>query len=337
LYYAGSKLEIKKFAFRRTMDLTVAHANYNYDYDLGQAVPSVPCAPPLGNYYNGTDDNPLILKVEIDDYKKVGYATSSIYFELSMDSDFAPDANVDPDQDAQSIAFGQYVAWGGSAAAKYYDGDKWCDTKYEPYDDPSLWPDKRFNIYTITIKSTTFDIELEAKKGLGVQKQEGLPRGYLGGFNQISIVAREAGGKPMYLDWVYLDGGIIEREPLPVDVDIMPADEINEFTVTKKGGGKLPIAIFGSEELPATDIDTTSVLVAGVSPVKASADTDVDGDGLMDLVVQVAKRDLIDALSLDAEPEDAVIDVEVTAARLGDGWPIEGMDSILIHQPPGQQ
>jgi len=95
------------------------------------------------------------------------------------------------------------------------------------------------------------------------------------------------------------------------------------------GGGRLPIEVYGSELVDAADIDLTSVLVAGVSPVKAQNDIDYDGDGLVDLKVHINRRDRIDPLSLDAEPEDAVVDVELTATRLSDGWAIEATDVVI--------
>lgn len=329
--WVSGYLNIKKDndTFFRTLDLTLVHEDYNYEDGVG-AVPSIPCAPPLGNYYNGTDDNPLILCWEIDD-PSTGFADSGIQCELSMDGDHPPAAPYEGPPIYKSMAYGHYVNWGGSAAAKYFDGNKWVDTKYE---ETSLWPSKRFNIWRMTIKSTTFDLYLDAKKGYRDQEITDIPRGYLGGFNQVSIVMRANESKPMKLQYVYVSGGVLVREPIVLDMDIMPQDDPNLFTVIKKTNSKarLPIEIYGSEECAGDEIDLDSVKVAGVvTPVKMQNDTDLNGDGIIDLKVHLNRRALIDAMSLDAAAADDVVEVELTANRLSDDWPLVGTDSIVIN------
>ncbi len=83
---------------------------------------------------------------------------------------------------------------------------------------------------------------------------------------------------------------LIEYECLPVEIDIKPGSEHNP--VNPKSQGVLPVAVFSSESFDATDIDASTVLLAG-APVEQSPDDgrylvheqDVDGDGLTDLML----------------------------------------------------
>jgi len=122
-----------------------------------------------------------------------------------------------------------------------------------------------------------------------------------------------------------------EPVTLSLSLDILPGDDPNPFVPNKKGKGKIPMAILGSEEIAAEDINLESILIAGVlGPVKTSIDKDVDGDGLVDLVIHFSRRDLIDTLSLDTYEVGAVVEITVEAVRVGDGCPIEATDSIVI-------
>jgi len=124
---------------------------------------------------------------------------------------------------------------------------------------------------------------------------------------------------------------IIIPEPITLSLDILPGDGRNPFVPNKKGMGKIPMAILGSEEVAAEDMNPESIKIAGsLGPVKISTDKDVDGDGLIDLMIYFSRRSLIDALSLDAYDVGDVVDVTIKAARIEDDWPIEATDSIVI-------
>jgi len=120
-------------------------------------------------------------------------------------------------------------------------------------------------------------------------------------------------------------------ETITVQLDIKPDDYPNPLNINTKGNGRLPMAIFGTEEVPAEDIVPVSIMIAGiVSPLKISTDKDVNGDGLIDLMMHFSRRGLIDALSLDTYAVGDTVDITVKATRAGDGCPIEATDSILI-------
>jgi len=197
-------LEAKKYGFRRTMDLTVSRPTYNYDYDAGAPAPSVAC----GGGFNGTDADPLVVQMVVDDYTTTGYQKANLFVEMSNDSDFAPtqgDATLH-----SSVAFGWYTALNSnnSSAAKYFDGLNWVDTKTSA---PSMWPGKRGNTYTMTIKTNTIDLELNSKTG---DYTRTITRQYLGAFNQINLTQFVAGEKPMDINQVKITGGTIVPEPV---------------------------------------------------------------------------------------------------------------------------
>ena len=131
---------------------------------------------------------------------------------------------------------------------------------------------------------------------------------------------------------------IVVPGPTTLSLDILPSDDPNLFVPNTQGkgkkGSKIPMAIFATEDVAAEDIDPVSILIAGViGPLKTSTDKDVDGDGLVDLVMHFSRRELIDVLDiLFGEPVEVgdVVDVTVTAALEGDGCLIEATDSIVI-------
>jgi len=122
---------------------------------------------------------------------------------------------------------------------------------------------------------------------------------------------------------------------ISLPLDILPSDDPNYFTVQKKADSKsrLPMEVYGSEELDAADIDFASIRVAGiVIPVKISNDGDENMDGYADLVIHVNRRDLINALDLSNEIGN-VVDVVVTGAAVGGSPIFEATDTILPQAP----
>ncbi|MHC4442859.1 MAG: hypothetical protein ACYTBZ_11030 [Planctomycetota bacterium] len=116
------------------------------------------------------------------------------------------------------------------------------------------------------------------------------------------------------------------RPPLFGDLDILPNDDPNLFTVNKQSKGRIPMELYGTEDLDVADIDLESINIAGVvEPLQAKV---VDNGST--LLLNFSRRDLIDALGLDALADGTVLDVTVRAARVGDGYPIEASDSIEI-------
>ena len=113
---------------------------------------------------------------------------------------------------------------------------------------------------------------------------------------------------------------------IDVDIDIKPGSDPNCFS--NDGKGVIPVAILGSADFDATTVDPATVelgglgvKVAGKSGKLLAHTEDVNGDGLLDLVVQI--RDVDGAFLLG--------DTSATlTGNLFDGTHIHADDSICI-------
>lgn len=136
---------------------------------------------------------------------------------------------------------------------------------------------------------------------------------------------------------------ILPKPALQVAVDIKPTSCPNPMNI--KSSGVLPVAILGTEDVNVTDIDPTSIELAGVSVVRHSyediatpaADSNdcnctTDGpDGLLDLTLKFKTQDIVEEL---VRAEGELVDgemfmLEVTGVLFGER-PIEGVDCVLI-------
>lgn len=142
------------------------------------------------------------------------------------------------------------------------------------------------------------------------------------GFASLNLRRIDSMGEPAY---VFV--AITYKIATKVDVDIKPGDDSNH--VNLKSGGKTPIAILSTAAFDASAIDPLTVTVAG-APVSlrgngstASSLEDVNGDGLLDLVVHVSTQ----ALQL-TNPTLVLLE-----ANTFDGQPLWGSDTIVLQSP----
>jgi hypothetical protein len=118
---------------------------------------------------------------------------------------------------------------------------------------------------------------------------------------------------------------ITKGEPVEVTIDIKPGSDPNP--INPGSNGLVPVAIFSSPEFDATQVDPTSVSLAGASVAvrgkgKSMAhEEDVNGDGLVDLVVQVETQGFDDL--------GAGGTVELTGTTFS-GEDIVGYDDVII-------
>jgi hypothetical protein len=129
-----------------------------------------------------------------------------------------------------------------------------------------------------------------------------------------------------------------------VPVDIKPMSCPNPLNVKNKG--VLPVAILGTADFDATQVDITTVALAGVpaipdkyemedvaTPFNGVADddcldcTELGGDGMLDLVLYFYSQDIVDAIG---SVEDGECLYPTLTGTLLDGTPIEGSDSLSI-------
>ncbi len=126
---------------------------------------------------------------------------------------------------------------------------------------------------------------------------------------------------------IYNAGSIGKCKLIYVDIDIKPGSDPNAINLGSQG--VIPVAILSSPDFDATTVDPTTVLlegsevaIRGKSDKYMAHEEDVNGDGLIDLVVKIDTENL-DPNAL--QDGDAVL-TGLTCA----GHFIEGTDQIII-------
>ena len=130
------------------------------------------------------------------------------------------------------------------------------------------------------------------------------------------------------IDWfgkpAYLFQSITYTITTIIDIDIKPGDDSNHINL--RSSGKTPIAILSTVAFDASAVNPTTVRVAG-APVSlrgngspASSLEDVNGDGLLDLVVHVNTQDL----------QLTSPNLVILVANTFDGKPLSGSDTIVL-------
>jgi hypothetical protein len=113
--------------------------------------------------------------------------------------------------------------------------------------------------------------------------------------------------------------------PLQVAIDIQPGSSQN--TINLGSNGNVPVAILSSATFDATTVNPTTVTLAGASVALRGRGTpmasaqDVNGDGLLDLVLHVS----IEALQLSDEDTNATLMGQTFGGQF-----ITGTDSVRI-------
>jgi len=120
-----------------------------------------------------------------------------------------------------------------------------------------------------------------------------------------------------------------------IEIDIKPGDDTNRVNLGSKG--VIPVAIFSTEDFDATELDPGNIFLAG-SEVRVrgkgnkylASEEDVNGDGLLDLVVKIETQNL----DPDTFQEGgAYLRVHATSDQESSPVLYEGWDSITIVPP----
>lgn len=119
-----------------------------------------------------------------------------------------------------------------------------------------------------------------------------------------------------------------------VFIDIKPGSYPNAINLGSHG--LIPVAIFSEADFDATTVDPNTVELARARVVKRGKgkfmahEDDVDGDGLVDLVVQVATDDLDPSLLVTVEEDGVTYIYAVLTGSTYGGEAIVGEDEITI-------
>ena len=145
---------------------------------------------------------------------------------------------------------------------------------------------------------------------------------------------RISGWGPIYSD----ESTYLVRETTIIAFDIKPGSCPNP--INPKSRGRLPVAILGTPNFDVLDIDVTSLLLEGVSPLKSSV-KDVtapfDGDececaenepdGYDDLTLKFSTQEVVAALGHVASGDQKALTI---SGILLDGTPFEASDCVII-------
>ncbi len=117
-----------------------------------------------------------------------------------------------------------------------------------------------------------------------------------------------------------LNGLGYEVVVIPVPIDIKPGSFPNSINLKSKGN--VPVAVLSSPTFDATTVNRNTVVFAGVPPLPiGKSSEDVNGDGLLDLVLHFKTQDL------NLQPGDTEA---CLSGKTLDGQDIEGCDSVRI-------
>ena len=155
------------------------------------------------------------------------------------------------------------------------------------------------------------------------------------------IEGSEASGKPFLLT---------PDTEKPISVDVKPNTCPNEININKKGN--TPIAILGSYDIEINQIDSDSVSILGVKPVRYSFEdiatpyngeltncghcTTLEEDGFLDLVMHFDTQELVEAMEANGSIQDGdcfYLGVEAYMTEEYGGGKLVGKDVILIIDP----
>ncbi|MEK7703129.1 MAG: hypothetical protein AAB317_04125, partial [Nitrospirota bacterium] len=140
-------------------------------------------------------------------------------------------------------------------------------------------------------------------------------------------------------------GDVCDLQIIEVPFDIKPTSCRNPLGI--KGGGVLPAAILGTATFDVTQIDLSTVRLAGVAPIRFALQdvatpfypfigktkpfdcTTAGADGFNDLTMKFNKDAIINALGGPALPLGQVLVLKVTGSLLN-GTPFIGEDVVVI-------
>jgi hypothetical protein len=138
---------------------------------------------------------------------------------------------------------------------------------------------------------------------------------------------------------VFFEEGTCSIEAIEASIDIKPQSCPNVLNV--KSRGILPVAILGSDEFDVSNIDSETISLEGVPPLRSSiedvatpivdgvdCDCTTDGpDGFTDLTLKFDTQEIVAALGDIEGGQERIL---YLTGQLNDGTPFEGSDCIRL-------
>jgi hypothetical protein len=147
---------------------------------------------------------------------------------------------------------------------------------------------------------------------------------------EFDLSSSDEGGFGMNTPAYFAVDTIVPEPVLMVEIDIKPGSYPN--TINLESHGLTPVAILSTAEFDAGSVDPVTVDLSGAAVAVRGRDKlmaheeDVDGDGLVDLVVQVVTGDIDPGLL----QQDGDVVYAVLTANTYDGQDFTGVDEISI-------
>jgi len=154
--------------------------------------------------------------------------------------------------------------------------------------------------------------------------------GFESSFGIAKVIFRELNRPGDFIDDFYIDDFIFEPVApviIPITIDIKPGSYPN--SINPNSGGVIPVAILTTDDFDASSVNPETVALEGEGARgkgksgRYGSMEDVDGDGDLDLVVQIEN-----VIEWDPEATEATLTGETY-----DGIAIQGMDTVNIVPP----
>ena len=115
---------------------------------------------------------------------------------------------------------------------------------------------------------------------------------------------------------------------LEVNIDIKPDSCPNPLNI--KSNGVLPVAILGTAEFDATQVDPASVMLEEVAPLRSHLKDVAEPDGFMDMVFNFDTQEVVAALGYVYDRQELALLLTGNMMEEYGGAPISGQDVVVV-------
>ncbi len=126
------------------------------------------------------------------------------------------------------------------------------------------------------------------------------------------------------------DVGYHRYVAIEVPIDVKPGNDNEIDPISLKANGALPLAVFSTPEFDATTLDPSTLALGDsqlvqIATIARGSAEDVDGDGLLDVVLHFSASELVDGGAINANTTELLLTGGTT-----DGKTVFGKDQVRI-------